>query len=80
MKVRDIGTESRQFSCLADTRYRLHMIYGGRRMMEQRRYRASGTDDHGDLHAFETDNPESAEEMRAIMGEDLADVRLEDRG
>lgn len=42
----------------------------------QRRYRVSGTDEHGDIHAFETDNLESAEEMKAIMGEDLQDVEL----
>jgi hypothetical protein len=36
----------------------------------------SGTDDHGDVHAFETDNLESAEEMKALMREDLEDVEL----
>jgi hypothetical protein len=46
----------------------------------QRRYRVSGTDDLGDVHAFETDDRERAEEMRAIMGEDLEGVGLEDRG
>jgi hypothetical protein len=45
-------------------------------MNQQRRYRVSGTDEHGDVHAFETDNLESAEEMKAIMGEDLNDVEL----
>jgi hypothetical protein len=45
----------------------------------QRRYRVSGTDEHGDVHAFETDNLESAEEMKAIMGEDLEEVHLEER-
>jgi hypothetical protein len=45
-------------------------------MAEQRRYRVSGIDEHGDIHAFETDNLGSAEEMRAIMGEDLQDVEL----
>ena len=41
-----------------------------------RRYRVSGTDDLGDVHAFETEDRERAEEMRAIMGEDLEDVEL----
>lgn len=44
--------------------------------MMQRRYRVSGTDEHGDVHAFETDNLESAEAMRVLMGEDLQDVEL----
>jgi hypothetical protein len=42
----------------------------------QRRYRVSGIDEHGDIHAFETDVLESAEEMQKIMGEDLQDVEL----
>ena len=42
----------------------------------QRRYRVSGTDDLDDVHAFETDDRERAEEMRAIMAEDLEDVEL----
>jgi hypothetical protein len=53
--------------------------YGGKRMSHQRRYRVSGTDAEGDVHAFETNNQESDEEMRAIMGEDLQGVKLEDR-
>lgn len=48
-------------------------------MSHQRRYRVSGTDAEGDVHAFETNNQESDEEMRAIMGEDLQGVKLEDR-
>jgi hypothetical protein len=44
-----------------------------------RRYRVSGTDDLGDVHAFETDDQERAEEMKAIMGEDLESVQLEER-
>jgi hypothetical protein len=45
-------------------------------MNQQRPYRVSGTDEHGHVHAFETDSLDSAEEMKAIMGEDLSDVEL----
>ena len=48
--------------------------------MGERRYRVSGTDDYDDVHAFETDDQERAEEIKAIMGEDLNDVSLKDRG
>ena len=44
--------------------------------MPKRKYEVSGTDDLGDLHTFATDDRERAEEIAAIMGEDLADVEL----
>jgi len=47
---------------------------------KQRRYRVSGTDDYGDVHAFETDDADRAADMRQIMGEDLENVELVDRG
>lgn len=44
-----------------------------------RRYRVSGVDEDGDVHAFETDERARAEEMRAIMAEDLNGVTLVDQ-
>jgi hypothetical protein len=44
-----------------------------------RRYRVSGIDDLGDVHTFSTDDLTRAEEIVAIMREDLEDVELEDR-
>ena len=43
---------------------------------KQRRYRVSGTDDHSGIHAFETDDRERADVVRAIMAEDLNAVEL----
>ena len=45
----------------------------------KRRYHVSGIDDLGDLHTFSTDDRERADEIRAIMQEDLQDVELEER-
>ncbi len=44
--------------------------------MRARRYQVTGTDDLGDVHTFATDDRERAEEVRAIMSEDLEDVEL----
>ena len=44
---------------------------------KQRRYRVSGIDDLGDVHTFGTDDRGRAEEIQAIMREDLEDVRLD---
>jgi hypothetical protein len=44
--------------------------------MSQKRYRVSGTDDLGDVHAFETGDLERAESMRSVLDEDLQDVEL----
>ena len=46
--------------------------------MQKRKYQVSGTDDLGDVHTFATDDRERAEEVRAIMGEDLEDVELKE--
>ncbi len=45
---------------------------------QKRKYAVSGTDDLGDVHTFATDNRERAEEVKAIMGEDLEDVELKE--
>lgn len=45
-------------------------------MNTKRRYRVGGTDEHGDVHAFETNTFEIAEEMLKIMGEELQEVEL----
>ncbi len=44
--------------------------------MRKRRYEVSGIDDLGDVHTFSTDDRERAEEIKAIMSEDLKDVEL----
>jgi hypothetical protein len=49
-----------------------------KQMTPTRRYKISGTDDLGDVHTFETDDLERAEEIKAIMGEELEDVQLTD--
>jgi hypothetical protein len=46
----------------------------------QKRFRVTGHDDFGDVHAFETDDQERAEDMRDLMREDLENVTTEDRG
>lgn len=48
-------------------------------MMTRRRYEVLGTDDLGDVHSFQTDDRERAEEIKAIMAEDLRGVELTDR-
>ena len=46
--------------------------------MQRRKYEVSGTDDLGGVHTFTTDDRERAEEVKAIMGEDLEDVELKE--
>jgi hypothetical protein len=46
--------------------------------MTQKRYRVSATDEDGDVHAFETDDRDRAEQQK-LLGEDLQDVEMEDR-
>lgn len=49
-------------------------------MVEQRRdkrFRVTGVDAEGDIHAFETDSRERAEAMRDEFREDLQDVLLD---
>ena len=45
----------------------------------KRRFHVSGIDDLGDIHTFSTDDRTRAEEIRAIMEQDLEDVELEER-
>jgi hypothetical protein len=44
--------------------------------MSKRRYEVTGTDNLGDVHTFGTDDRERAEEVAAIMREDLEKVEL----
>jgi hypothetical protein len=44
--------------------------------MLKRKYEVRGQDDLDDIHFFRTDDRERAEEMRAIMSEDLEDVEM----
>ena len=46
---------------------------------KQRRYHVSGIDDLGDVHTFSTNNRGRADEIMAIMGEDLEQVELKER-
>jgi hypothetical protein len=46
--------------------------------MGKRKYEVSGTDDLGDVHTFATDDRERAEEILAIMREDLDEVALKE--
>ncbi len=46
--------------------------------MEKRTYEVSGTDDLGDVQTFAIDDRERAEEIRAIMREDLDEVELKE--
>lgn len=48
--------------------------------MAKRRYEVVGEDDLGDVHSFQTDDRERAEEIVAIMREDLDQVELIDHG
>ena len=43
-----------------------------------RRYHVSGIDDLGDVHTFSTDDRVRADEIRAIMQDDLEQVELRD--
>jgi hypothetical protein len=45
-------------------------------MSRSRKYSVTGTDDLGDVHTFSIDDRERAEEVAAIMSEDLDDVEL----
>ena len=45
---------------------------------KKRRFEVSGTDDLGDVHTFATDDRDRAEEIMAIMGEDLEEVELQE--
>lgn len=47
-------------------------------MDKTRQYSVSGIDDLGDVHTFSTDDRERAEEVAAIMSEDLENVELRD--
>jgi hypothetical protein len=49
-------------------------------MTKERRYQVSGIDDLGDVHIFSTDDRERAEEIVAIMRQDLEEVELKDNG
>ena len=44
--------------------------------MKKRKYEVSATDDLDDVHIFRTDHRERAEEIAAIMREDLQDVEI----
>ena len=44
--------------------------------MAKRKYEVRGEDDVGDIHSFQTDDRERAEEIVAIMREDLENVEL----
>lgn len=44
--------------------------------MKRRKFEVCGGDDEGDLHTFATDDRDRAEEVAAIMREDLANVEL----
>ena len=44
--------------------------------MLKRKYEVHGRDDLDDVHIFRTDDRERAEEIAAIMGEDLEEVEL----
>lgn len=49
-------------------------------MVDQRRdkrFRVTGEDAEGDVHAFETDSRERAEAMKAVYQEDLQNVTLD---
>lgn len=47
--------------------------------MTHRRFEVHGTDDLGDVHSFQTDDRQRAEEMLTLMREDLEAVKLTDR-
>jgi hypothetical protein len=47
--------------------------------VKKRKYEVSGIDDLGDVHTFSTDDRERAEEIVAIMREDLDEVELTER-
>ena len=44
--------------------------------MPKRKYEVIGEDDLGDLHSFQTDDRERAEEIEKLMREDLEQVEL----
>jgi len=46
--------------------------------MFSRRFEVYGTDDLGDVHSFRTDSRERADEIKAIMADDLEGVELRD--
>ena len=46
--------------------------------MTKRRYEVRGEDDLGDMHSFHTDDRARADEIAAIMREDLEQVELID--
>jgi DNA-binding response OmpR family regulator len=48
--------------------------------MLKRRYEVRGRDDLNDIHTFATDDRERAEEVKAIMSQDLEDVELTELG
>lgn len=48
--------------------------------MADRRYRVCGTDDLGDVHAFESDDEDRARYYLETVKEDLGDATLVDRG
>jgi hypothetical protein len=47
-------------------------------MSTGKRFEVRGTDEHGDVHIFGTDEEELAHEMVETMEEDLQDVTLTD--
>jgi hypothetical protein len=48
-------------------------------MSTGKRFEVRGTDEHGDVHIFGTDEEELAHEMVETMKEDLQDVMFTDR-
>ena len=44
--------------------------------MPERKYEVRGQDDLGDIHSFQTDDRERAEEIEELMREDLDEVEL----
>ena len=44
--------------------------------MAKRKYEVIGEDEDGDVHSFQTDHRERAEEILVIMRDDLKDVEL----
>jgi hypothetical protein len=44
-----------------------------------RRYEVFGTDEHGDVHSFHTNDRGAADEIVAAMSEDLEEVQLIER-
>ncbi len=48
--------------------------------MARRKYEVWGTDDLGDVHSYETDERERADEMQRLMSEELENVQFVENG